>query len=85
MNLPPFFLSIPQAGEIHTSQLSQGHQAHGHNFLDFSFVSPLRRKIQGFSSGVVKGGPFSGAWGTETQGEAILYLPTHAPSEAAES
>lgn len=77
MNLHSFFLSIPQAGETHTSQLPQGHQANGHNFLASSFVPPLRRKIQGPSSGVVKGGPFSGAWGPETQREAILYLLTY--------
>lgn len=77
MNLHPFFLSIPHAGEIHTSQLPPGHQGHGHNFLASSFVPPLRRKIQGPSSGVVKGGLFSGAWGPETQREAILYLLTY--------
>lgn len=87
MNLHSFFLSIPQAGETHTSQLPQGHQAHGHNFLASSFVPPLRRKIQGPSSGVVKGGPFSGAWGARDP-EGGYTLPAYLypyPREAAES
>lgn len=76
MNLPAFF-PHPPSGETHTSQLPQGHWVQRHSFVIFSVVPLLRRKIQGTASGVVKGCPLSGGWGTEAQGEATLPVYPH--------